>query len=86
MKITHEQLVITTEYLNTIKKEAKLIYINYIILDMSVAIVKKDERSEVSSLSEAIMTAHNDNKNISIKRLNIYHNYTPIWGVTKIKK
>lgn len=53
---------------------------------MSVAIVKKDERSEVSSLSEAIMTAHNDNKNISIKRLNTHHHHTPIWGVKKISK
>jgi len=53
---------------------------------MSVAIVKKDERSEVSSLSEAIMTAHNDNKNISINGHNTYHQHTPIWGVTKISK
>ena len=53
---------------------------------MSVAIVKKDERSEVSSLSEAIMTAHNDSKNISIKRLNTHHQHTPIWGVKKINK
>lgn len=53
---------------------------------MSEAIVKKDERSEVSSLSEAIMTAHNDNKNISIKELNTYHQHTPIWGVKKISK
>lgn len=37
---------------------------------MSEAIVKKDERSEVSSLSEAIMTAHNDNRNIPINGLN----------------
>lgn len=73
MKITHEPPVITTEYLNTTKKQAKPLYINYIILDMSEAIVKKDERSEVSSLSEAMMTAHNDNKNISIKGLNTYH-------------
>lgn len=53
---------------------------------MSEAIVKKDERSEVSSLSEAIMTAHDDNNNISIKELNTYHQHTPILGVTKIKK
>lgn len=53
---------------------------------MSEAIVKKDERSEVSSLSEAIMTARNDNKNIPIKGLNTHHQHTPILGVKKINK
>lgn len=47
---------------------------------MSEAIVKKDERSEVSSLSEAIMTAHDDDNNISIKGLNTYHQHNTHMG------
>lgn len=47
---------------------------------MSEAIVKKDERSEVSSLSEAIMTAHDDNNNISIKELNTCHHHNTHMG------
>ena len=54
---------------------------------MSEAIVKKDERSEVSSLSEAIMTAHNDNKNIPIKGLtHIISTHPYGGGVKKIHK
>lgn len=53
---------------------------------MSEAIVKKDERSEVSSLSEAIMTARNDNKNIPIKGFNTHHQQHTHIGCQKISK